>query len=160
MVEQYTKACKVKSRDPDRQAEIVSFYLAHTAAVNNWDLVDSSAHKILGHWLLEHEEERYLLMQLADSTNLWEQRIAVIATLPLTQAGDLGPILNLSKKLLNHPHDLMHKAIGWMLREMGKINLAELRAFLAEHHQLMPRTMLRYAIEKLPPEERKRWMRR
>lgn len=158
LVEQYTRASKPKTLDPDEQARLVSFYLEHTYAVNNWDLVDSSAHKILGHWLLLKPEKHKVLHTLASSNNLWEQRIAVIATLPLIKAGKFEPLRKLSTKLLHHPHDLMHKAIGWMLREMGKIDIGELRSFLAEHHQQMPRTMLRYAIEKLPAAERKRWM--
>ncbi len=160
LVEQYSRAASPKSGSAAQQKQLVSFYLAHTAAANNWDLVDASAHKILGHWLVNNPGERAVLDKLARSNKLWEQRIAVIATLPLSKAGELVYIQKLARQLLDHPHDLMHKAIGWMLREMGKVDVAALRAFLAEHHQQMPRTMLRYAIEKLPPAERKRWMRR
>ncbi len=160
LVDQYTRACKPTTVDPQQQALLVHFYLDHTAGVNNWDLVDSSAHKILGHWLLSNADKRKVLDELADSDNLWEQRIAVIATLPLIQAGEFEYLHKLAIQLLDHPHDLMHKAIGWMLREMGKRDVSALRAFLADHHQQMPRTMLRYSIEKLPPLERKRWMKR
>ncbi len=160
LVDQYTHSSKPKSGDADQQARLVRFYLDHTEGVNNWDLVDSSAHKILGHWLLSNPAERHVLDTLAKSKNMWEQRIAIIATLPLTKAAEFSYLRKLATALLDHPHDLMHKAIGWMLREMGKIDVDELRTFLADHHQQMPRTMLRYSIEKLSPAERKRWMKR
>lgn len=160
LVDQYARSSKPKSADADQQKELVRFYLDHTEGVNNWDLVDSSAHKILGHWLLSNPAERHVLDSLANSKNMWEQRIAIIATLPLTQAAEFAYLRKLAIALLDHPHDLMHKAIGWMLREMGKKDIDELRAFLADHHQQMPRTMLRYSIEKLPPAERKRWMKK
>ncbi len=144
--------------DSKQRQEIVDFYLEHLSAVNNWDLVDSSAHKILGAWLLEHPGQRKLLRKLAKSSVLWEQRVAVLATLPLIHAGEFDEILQLAERLLSHPHDLMHKAIGWMLREMGKQEIKVLRGFLSEHAVSMPRTMLRYAIEKMSPTERRRWL--
>lgn len=158
LVHQFTAAQKPKTRDIDRQKVIVDFYLEHLDRVNNWDLVDSSAHKILGQWLVDRRAERKILNSLARSQSLWEQRVSVIATLPLIHAGQFDEILRLSEKFLSHSHDLMHKATGWMLREMGKRDLAVLRAFLREHVSEMPRTMLRYAIEKMPAAERKEWL--
>ena len=163
LVHQFTVAQKPEIRDVDRQKVILDFYLEHLDRVNNWDLVDASAHKILGQWLVDRpanrNADRKVLSSLAGSKNMWEQRVSVIATLPLIQAGQFDEILRLSEKFLSHPHDLMHKATGWMLREVGKRDLAVLRAFLQEHVAAMPRTMLRYAIEKMPDAERKKWLR-
>lgn len=163
LVHQFTVAQKPKTRDVDRQKVILDFYLGHLDRVNNWDLVDASAHKILGQWLVDRpvnrSADRKILSSLARSKNMWEQRVSVIATLPLIRAGQFDEILRLSEKFLSHPHDLMHKATGWMLREVGKRDLAVLRAFLQEHVAAMPRTMLRYAIEKMRDAERKKWLR-
>ncbi len=153
LVGQYQNA----KRDEARQQEIVDFYLDHLDRVNNWDLVDSSAHKILGDWLIERD--RALLYELAESEHLWRERVSVIACLPLIKNGDFEDILNLAEHFLDHEHDLMHKAVGWMLREIGKIDEAPLHRFLRQHCPVMPRTMLRYAIEKLPESQRQAYLR-
>ena len=142
--------------DEPAQKRVVELYLANAKWVNNWDLVDASAPYILGPWLLRRG--RGILAKLAASSNLWEQRIAVLATFSFIRESDFSDTLRLCDSLLAHPHDLMHKACGWMLREVGKRDLATLRDFLNEHVAKMPRTMLRYAIEKLPEKERRRYL--
>lgn len=121
-----------------------------------WDLVDATAYKILGRWL--EDKRRSVLYQLAGSTNLWENRIAVVATLHFIKKNDLLDILKLSEKLLHHPHDLMHKAVGWMLREAWKINPSRIEVFLQKYASEMPRTTLRYAIEKMTESKRKYYL--
>lgn len=143
-------------KDAATQQRIVSLYLANTQLINNWDLVDSSAPHILGAWLLGRD--RSVLASLAASTSLWEQRIAVLATHTFIRAGDFADTLRLSARFLSHPHDLMHKACGWMLREVGKRDVTQLLGFLDSHAEQMPRTMLRYAIEKLPEKTRKAYL--
>ena len=125
--------------------------------VNNWDLVDASA-PYFGEYLIDHPDRVKILMKLAKNKDLWVQRVAIILTFALIRAGNNKPTLILAKEFLNHPHDLIHKATGWMLREAGKRDLAELRGFLKQQVHLMPRTMLRYSIEQLPKSERKRWL--
>jgi len=144
-------------KDEARRRHLVDLYLQNTAFINNWDLVDGSAPQLLGAWLVGRE--RSVLDRLAASPDLWEQRIAVLATLGLIRAGQHGDTLALCERFLGHPHDLMHKACGWMLREVGKRDLAALRRFLDAHAPAMPRTMLRYAIEKLPERERQGYLR-
>lgn len=141
---------EASKKQPERQTEIFNYYLAHAASINNWDLVDLSAPKIVGAYLVKRDCE--ILFQLAESANLWEQRIAMVSTWKLIQQGRFEPTLQLAEKLLNHPHDLMQKAVGWMLREVGKRDLElEIDFLTADHrYQRMPRTMLRYAIEKFP----------
>ncbi len=146
---------KAKS-DEREQKRVVDLYLANARWVNNWDLVDTSAAYILGPWLLTRD--RGILQRLASSANLWEQRIAVLATFAFIRADEFADTLHLCRLLLSHPHDLMHKACGWMLREVGKRDLTALRTFLDQHAAGMPRTMLRYAIEKLPEPERRRYL--
>jgi len=159
LVGQYERAAKPKNENREAECqEIVEFYLANLAAVNNWDIVDTTAPKILGPWLVEHPAERGLLDRLAGSDVLWERRVAVLATYTLIKNDEFIEIIALAEKLIDDSHDLMHKAIGWMLREMGKRDTSELDAFLTKHGPNMPRTMLRYAIEKLPREERTKWM--
>ncbi len=143
-------------QDPATQQHLVNLYLAHTKRINNWDLVDSSAPQILGAWLLRRD--RAVLDRLAASTRLWEQRIAILATQAFIRAGDFTDTLRLSALFLTHPHDLMHKACGWMLREVGKRDMKPLLAFLDQHAAKMPRTLLRYAIEKLPEETRQGYL--
>ena len=142
-----------------RRAEIFTFYLAHAARINNWDLVDVSAPGIVGRHLPPGQGRR-MLGRLVKSDNLWERRIAMVATLEHMRRGDLTNTFWLAERLLADPEDLLHKAAGWMLREAGKRDVAALRRFLACHAVRMPRTMLRYAIERLPPGERRRWLRR
>jgi len=125
--------------------------------VNNWDLVDASA-PYLGEYLIDQPDRIKILMKLAKNKDLWVQRVAIILTFALIRAGNNKPTLILAKEFLNHPHDLIHKATGWMLREVGKRDLAALRGFLIQHVHQMPRTMLRYSIEHLPKSERKRWL--
>ena len=146
-----------RSKEPTRR-ELVEFFLANLEGVNNWDIVDSSAQKILGAYSMEVPEYRKRIEQLAASGHLWRERIAVIATQVQIKQGDFSLILKLAKRFLNHEHDLIHKAVGWMLREMGGKDIQPLLAFLDLNAKRMPRTMLRYAIEKLPEEQRKRYM--
>ena len=134
------------------------FYLRHTSKINNWDLVDLSAPTIVGEYLVDHNRE--ILYQLADSSLLWDQRIAVVSTIALIRRNDFTDIYALSEKLMHHPHDLMHKAIGRMLREAGKKDKPRLMDFLDIHSCEMPRTMLRYAIEKFPENERQYYLHR
>ena len=132
------------------------FYLSSTRWINNWDLVDLSAYKIVGAWLLGRS--RAPVRNLATSRNLWERRIAVVSTYAFIRAGDFEETFFLSRKLLNDPEDLIHKACGWMLREAGKRDVVELERFLDAHGRSMPRTMLRYAIEKFPEKRRKQFL--
>jgi 3-methyladenine DNA glycosylase AlkD len=136
--------------------EIVKAYLANTRWVNNWDLVDASAPSILGAWLLPRK--RSVLSELVRSENLWERRIAIVSTLTLIRAGDFSDTLRLAERLLGDSEDLMHKACGWMLREVGKKDKDILISFLGKHAPGMPRTMLRYAIERFPDQERRVWL--
>ena len=159
LVGQYQRAAK--PRNPHREfecREIVDFYLANLFAVNNWDIVDTTAPKILGAWLVENSDERHVLNRLADSGVLWDRRVAVLATYSLIKNDEFAEIVQLAQRLMDDGHDLMHKAIGWMLREMGKRDPSQLEKFLKKHAKRMPRTMLRYSIEKLPREERMKWM--
>lgn len=148
-----------------RREEIARFYLRHARQANNWDLVDLSCSYILGNWLLHplpdgQLPDRHILDQLAVSSNLWEQRIAIVSTHMLIRHHQYADTLRIATSLLTHPHDLIHKAVGWMLREVGKRDVEVLRAYLARYHTLMPRTSLRYAIERLTSDERARWMRK
>lgn len=140
----------------DRQA-IVQFYLQNTAYINNWDLVDLSCPKIIGDYVLR-EQCPELLMRLSRSDEMWEQRIAIVSTLTLIRAGLFEPTITIAESLLNHPHDLIHKATGWMLREVGKRSELHLTEFLQCHAANMPRTALRYAIERLSPGQRQKWL--
>ena len=145
--------------------DIVTMYLHYAEQANNWDLVDLSAPKILGHWLLlpsnlgDSTYKMSVLDELAQSPCLWKQRMSMVCSWKTSQMGDPSWCLRYAEIHLHHPHDLMHKAVGWMLREMGKrISMNLLREFLRQHVHEMPRTMLRYAIEKMPESERKEWM--
>ncbi len=140
-----------------QRQECVNFYLSHTGFINNWDLVDLSCYPLLGEWLLD--KDRSLLYNLARSgKTLWEQRIGIVSTMTFIRHGQLEDTFAIADILLHHPHDLIHKAVGWLLREAGKRDKAALQAFLLPRYQIMPRTMLRYAIEKFPEEERKHWL--
>lgn len=145
--------------DPGERAAIYAFYLAKADRVNNWDLVDASAPGIVGRHLPPGGGRR-VLARLAKSKNLWERRIAMVATLEHIRQGDLANTFWLAERLLRDPEDLMHKAAGWMLREAGKRDAAALARFLARHSARMPRTMLRYAIERFPPSRRRAWLAR
>lgn len=145
-----------KRKTAEERQQIYHFYLAHTARINNWDLVDLSAKEIVGGYLLD--KERAPLYRLAESTLLWEQRIAIIATHTFIRKYDLADAFALSEKLLYHSHDLMHKAVGWTLREAGKKDKESLCRFLDRYAITMPRTTLRYAIEKMSPEDRRYYM--
>lgn len=131
-------------------------YLRNARRVNNWNLVDASAHRIVGAHVLERD--RGILYKLAKSKDLWERRIAIVATWTLIQNGYYSDTLKLSFIYLKDTQDLMHKACGWMLREVGKRDVAVLEKFLKENHAAMPRTMLRYAIEKFPPARRRKYL--
>lgn len=142
---------------PAARVAIFDFYLAHARRINNWDLVDLSAPNIVGAHLPAGGGRR-VLVRLARSTNMWERRIAIVATHAHIRQGDLRNTFWLAERLLNDPEDLLHKATGWMLREAGKRDPAALRDFLRRLAPRMPRTMLRYAIEKFPPAERRAWL--
>jgi 3-methyladenine DNA glycosylase AlkD len=136
--------------------KVYSLYLRNTRYVNNWDLVDLSAPKIVGPYL--DGGSRALLYRLVRSKMLWERRIAVLATFPYIRKGDFDDALALAEMLLGDDHDLMHKAVGWMLREVGKKDVSALEAFLKQHQRNMPRTALRYAIERFPEAKRKKYL--
>jgi len=142
--------------DAHKREEIFTFYLNHTQWINNWDLVDVTCRQILGVYLLD--QERSILYKLARSLNLWEQRIAIISTLEFIKHEQFEDTLKIAEILLNHPHDLIHKAVGWMLREVGKQDRQILKKFLNKHCQQMPRTMLRYAIEHFDQPTRKAYL--
>ena len=143
------------SEEGHRQ-EIFDFYLQNTHRTNNWDLVDTSAPYIVGEHLLTRP--RGILDDLAVSQMLWERRIAVVATLGLVRHGELKDTFRIARKLLSEKEPLIHKAVGWLLREAGKVSRPELVRFLEKYARKMPRTTLRYAIERFSPEERKRWL--
>lgn len=140
------------------QKEVLDFYMAHTERINNWDLVDLSAPAIVGKYLQNRPQERVLLYSLAESGLLWEQRIAVVSTLTLIRNGEFNDTYAIAVKLMPHPHNLIHKAVGWMLREAGKRNQRRLELFLDEYAASMPRTMLRYSIEKFPEPLRRHYL--
>jgi 3-methyladenine DNA glycosylase AlkD len=142
--------------DVRQRSRVAKLYLDNLQWVNNWDLVDSSAHLILGPHL--PRGSRQLLDTLSRSSSLWERRIAMLATLHYIRQHEFGDALRIARRLLRDEHDLIHKAVGWMLREIGKMDEARLRGFLDRHAARMPRTMLRYAIERLPPGSRSRYM--
>lgn len=164
------KAALPRKRDPqtlhaERRKAVVDFYLRHARQANNWDLVDMTCTKIVGEWLLYPQADgtmpdHGILDRLAASDNLWEQRIGMVTTWRLTRAGQTDDTFRLATKLLHHPHDLMHKAVGWMLREAGKVDKDLLLDYLEEHYREMSRTTLRYAIERLPEPERQYWLKR
>jgi 3-methyladenine DNA glycosylase AlkD len=151
---QFKAAKKIQDRK-----KIFDFYLKQVRAerINNWDIVDVSA-PWMGVYLTEVEDPMPLLIKLSKSKSLWQRRVSIILTFALIRAGDLEPTITISKALLKDDQDLIHKAVGWMLRELGKKDVMLLRGFLQSHSHQMPRTMLRYSIEKLPEKERKKWL--
>ena len=146
-------------KDPLVQERCIGFYLAHTERINNWDLVDLSCYQLLGSWLMD--KDRSLLYDLArNGKSIWEQRIGIVSTMAFIRKGQLDDTFAIADILLDHPHDLIHKATGWLLREAGKRDGSALREFLATRYMNMPRTMLRYAIEKFPEEERQQYLKK
>lgn len=146
-----------KYENAESQTEILELYLKNVGYINNWDLVDLSAPKIIGRFAYENKNYS-VIYNLADSNHLWSERISVVAQWYIIKQGEFAPILKLSEKFLLHEHDLMQKAVGWMLREMGKVDEKPLYEFLDKHHKVMPRTMLRYSIERLPENKRLYYM--
>lgn len=149
---------KSKKKDEALRKELFNLYLSQTKRINNWDLVDLSCRFIIGEYLLD--KSRDILYQLAQSSLLWDNRIAIVSTYAFIRKGQLEDTYALSDLMMQHPHDLMHKAIGWMLREAGKRNPERLYDYVMSHRADMPRTMLRYAIEKFSPKERAILMKR
>lgn len=147
---------KVK-KDKLKQRQIFEFYLKNTSRINNWDLVDLSSHKIVGDFLLK--ENNGILKDLAESSNIWDRRIAIVSCFAFIRERRFGEALSIAEKLVSDEHDLIHKAVGWMLREIGKKNLGVLEIFLNTRYKQMPRTMLRYSIERFPEEIRQKYLR-
>lgn len=141
----------------DKKNEILNLYLKNTEYINNWDLVDLSAPKIVGANYIETKDSS-IIMNLAKTNHLWSQRIAVVSQWSVIRKDEYSLILELAKIFLGHKHDLMHKAVGWMLREAGKRDINVLFEFLDKNYKIMPRTMLRYSIEKLEPSKRQYYM--
>lgn len=168
LVARFGKLCSKRLIDNEEamkeRDKIVEFYIANAERANNWDLVDVSAPKLLGYWLLlpscySEQEKIEAVDNLANSGNLWKERISMVCTWGALQKGNPAFTLRYAERHLMHHHDLMHKAVGWMLREMGKrVSMELLRSFLAKHAAEMPRTALRYAIEKMNEDERKQWL--
>ena len=155
LAEKYPKASR------EEQQSIIDGYLTYKNHVNNWDLVDSSAYKLLGEHLHTNPNQQPILNELADSKSMWDRRIAMVATLAFIRKKDFQPTLNLAEKLCQNKEDLMHKAVGWMLREMGKFGgKTELETFLDQHAATLPRTLLRYAIEHFSVEKRIHYLNR
>jgi 3-methyladenine DNA glycosylase AlkD len=145
-----------EKRGDAEQEKIFNFYIKNRKGVNNWDLVDLSAPKIVGSYLINRDKK--ILYKFASSENLWERRISIISTYTFIKSNSYYHTLKISDILLNDKHDLIHKAVGWMLREIGKKDLAVEQNFLRSRYKRMPRTMLRYAIEKFPASKRKKYL--
>jgi len=156
LVNQYNKA--IQENNLQHAQAIIEFYLTHTAYINNWDLVDSSADKILGHYIYAHPEDQKILKQFSKSKSIWEKRIAMISCFYYIRQESFQLPLQIAETLLSDKHDLIHKAVGWMLREIGKRNRSILDQFLHKHYPQIPRTTLRYAIEKHPEAIRKKYL--
>lgn len=150
LTEQYRKS------DEEKKKSIFDFYLKNTKRVNNWDLVDLSAERVIGAYLFEKEKK--ILFKLAKSKNLWEKRIAIMSTFHFIKNNTFDTTFEIADILLEDEHDLIHKAVGWMLREIGKRNLKAEEDYLKKHYKKMPRTMLRYAIEKFPEKKRQAYL--
>lgn len=145
-----------KEKNKELQKTYVDFYCNHTPYINNWDLVDLSCYKLLGRWL--SDRDRSMLYEWASCGELWKQRISIVTCMYFIRKGDFHDCMAISDLLINHPHDLIHKAVGWLLREVGKKDRTALIIFLKDRYKTMPRTMLRYAIEHFPEEERKKYL--
>lgn len=146
-------------KDPSLQKGCVDFYLSHTDRINNWDLVDLSCYPLLGQWLLD--KDRSILYDLArDGKTIWEQRIGIVSTMTFIRGGQISDTFAIADILLHHPHDLIQKAVGWLLREAGKRDIGALEVFLESRYDSMPRTMLRYAIERFPEEKRQSYLKK
>lgn len=157
LVFQFERAGKKRFYDAAKQEAVYEFYLAQLDAVNNWDLVDLTAHYIIGAFLLD-KKDRSVIYQLAETKDLWRERVAIISTFAFIRNMDFNDTLNLAEKFISHKHDLIHKATGWMLRETGNRDRFTEENFLKKHYKKMPRTMLRYAIEKFPEELRQQYL--
>lgn len=151
LVEQFNRA------DSDGKQAVIDLYFQKMDRVNNWDLVDGSAYHLLGVYL--EDRDRQVLDELAATDDLWRQRIAIVATYHFIKQDDFQDTLRIARTLRDHDHDLIHKAVGWMLREVGKRDKSTLEKFLRQHYQRMPRTMLRYAVERFPEPQRQRYLR-
>jgi len=151
---------KITQADKQMQKEIFKFYLKNIAHINNWDLVDLTAPKIAGEYLLDKPEQRKILYKLARSKNLWERRIAILATFAFIRQDDFSDTLKIAAILLQDKYDLIHKAVGWALREVGKRDQKTAELFLQKHLLKMPRTTLRYAIERFPEEKRRSYLKK
>jgi 3-methyladenine DNA glycosylase AlkD len=138
--------------------EVFNYYLNNLGSVNNWDLVDTTTPHIIGNYIFNHQEKLSLLYEWANSNDLWERRIAIVATFAFIRRGEFTPTLKISKPLLNDQQDLIHKAVGWMLREVYKKDEAVVKLFLRENYAQLPRTTLRYAIERMQEDERQRYL--
>ena len=150
--------CHSERSEESLRSRCIDFYLAHTEFINNWDLVDLSCYPLLGEWLL-HSTDRSLLYTLArNGRTIWEQRIGIVSTMTFIRHGQLDDTFAIADILLHHPHDLIHKAVGWLLREAGKRDKAALEGYLLPRYRSMPRTMLRYAVEKFPEAERQHYL--
>lgn len=149
---------RTKGADVKTRKKIASIYIANRARINNWDLVDLSAPKIMGEYLLMAPKDIKIIEQLSKEDSMWSRRIAILSTYAFIRAGQFSQTLKFAKQYLSDKEDLMHKATGWMLREVGKRDVNVLRRFLMTYRKQMPRTMLRYAIEKFSPSERKAFM--
>lgn len=149
-----------KRADENEKAKIFNFYLSNVDGVNNWDLVDLSAPNIVGGYLIIKKKMRSILTKLGKSKNLWERRIAVVSTFAFMKEKEFEPSIRIAELLISDKNDLIHKAVGWMLREVGKADTNVLEEFLRRHYKVMPRTMLRYAIEKFDDKKRKFYLNR
>lgn len=150
LIRQYDKA------HADNKNQLYNFYIEHMHEVNNWNLVDASAPYLVGHYLAE--KDKSILAEWAQSENIWIRRIAIVSTLYFIRQNNCIPTIQIAKQLLGDDQDLIHKATGWMLREVGKKNIDTLKQFIRDHYALMPRTSLRYAIERFSPKERKNYL--
>jgi len=147
------------AKERKEKKKIFDLYMKalYAGDINNWDLVDVTA-PIIGAYLIDSQDPYVLLFKLAKSKSLWQRRVSMVFTFAFIRAGEIVPTFEMAEKLLHDKHDLIHKAVGWALREAGKLNGIALRDFLSEHSHEMPRTMLRYSIEKFPERERKKWL--